>query len=558
MVSSRSPDIKTKDVFIHNSLMPLTKIHLHSNKSSELGANGSIKYVYIFSAIALFILLMACVNFMNLSTARSVNRAKEVGIRKVLGSLRKNLVTQFISEAMLTSLVALLLALVIAWLVIPYFNDLSEKKLQFELFFQPRIGLLLFLLVLFTGIIAGSYPAFYLSSFQPVQVLKNKLTKGFQKNLLRNGLVVFQFWISIILIIATTTIYRQLNFIQGQTLGFNRNQLLVIQKTGTLGSNAKALKEELLELPGVKQATMTGYLPISGQRTYAAIFTAPVPDLKKAISMGVWKVDEDYIPTLQMLLKSGRNFSAAFPSDSSSVIINEAAAKFLETNEPVNKNIYRIKENTTTMAAFRVIGVVKDFNFNSLRNEVTPLVLMLGKENNSIALKINTGDVKTLISSIRSKWNSFAGGQPFTYTFMDEEFSNLYKSEQRIGKVSWTFTLLAIFIAYLGLFGLIAFMLEQRRKEISIRRVLGSTAGEIVRLLSKDFLKLIVFSFLIASPIAWYFMHQWLQDFAYRTDISWWIFAIAGMVTLLVALIIISFQSIKAVLMNPVKSLRTE
>jgi putative ABC transport system permease protein len=558
MVSSRRPDIKTKDVFIHNSLMPLTKIHLRSNKSSELGANGSIEYVYIFSAIAFFILLMACVNFMNLSTARSVNRAKEVGIRKVFGSLRKNLITQFISEAMLTSFIALLLALVIAWLVIPYFNDLSEKKLQFELFFQPRVGLLLFLLVLFTGIIAGSYPAFYLSSFQPVNVLKNKLTKGFQKNVLRSGLVVFQFWISIILIIATTIIYRQLNFIQGQTLGFNRNQLLVIQKTGTLGSNAKALKEELLKLPGAKQATMTGYLPISGQRTYAAIFTAPVPDLKKAISMGVWKVDEDYIPTLQMSLKSGRNFSAAFPSDSNSVIINEAAAKFLETNEPVNKNIYRIKENTTTMEAFRVIGVVKDFNFNSLRNEVTPLVLMLGKENNSIALKINTGDVRTLIFSIRSKWNSFAGGQPFTYTFMDEEFSNLYKSEQRIGKVSWTFTMLAIFIAYLGLFGLIAFMSEQRRKEISIRRVLGSSVGEIVRLLSKDFLKLIVFSFLMASPIAWYFMHHWLQDFAYRTDISWWIFAIAGMVTLLVALIIISFQSIKAVLMNPVKSLRTE
>jgi putative ABC transport system permease protein len=559
MTSSQSSGTKTKDIFIHNSLMPLTKIHLYSNKSGELGTNQNIVYVYIFSGIAVFILLMACVNFMNLSTARSTHRAREVGIRKVLGSLRKNLIGQFLSEAMLTSFIALLLALVIAWLMLPYFNNLSGKKLQLELFFQPRMSMLLLGLMLFTGIMAGSYPAFYLSSFQPIKVLKNKLTNGLQRNWLRSGLVVFQFWISIVLIVATIVIYRQLVFIRDQRLGFNRNQVLVIQKTGALGNNANAFKEALLKLQGVKAATITGYLPVSGKRAYAAIFTSALPDLKKAVSMGAWKVDVDYIPTLQMSIRSGRNFSSDFPSDSNSVIINEAAAKFLETNDPVNKNIYRIKENTTnTMEALPIIGVVKNFNFNSLHDEITPLVLVLGKDNNSIALRINTANVTSLISSIKSKWNNFAARQPFTYTFMDEEFSNLYKSEQRIGKVSGTFSLLAIIIACLGLFGLTAFMSQQRKKEISIRKVLGSSVGEIVTLLSKDFLKLIFISFLIATPTAWYVMYNWLQDFAYRTEVRWWIFATAGIATVLIAFITVSFQAIKAAIRNPVKSLRTE
>jgi len=559
IVSSHSSDTKTKDILIHNSLMPLTKIHLYSNKSGELGTNQNIVYVYIFSGIAVFILLMACVNFMNLSTARSTNRAREVGIRKVLGSLRKNLISQFLSEAMLISFIALVLAVVITWLMLPYFNNLSEKKLQLELFFQPGMSLLLLILMLSTGVVAGSYPAFYLSSFQPIKVLKNKLTKGLQRSWLRSGLVVFQFWISIVLIVATIVIYRQLDFIRNQTLGFNRNQVVVIQKTGALGNNVNAFKEALLKLQAVKGVTMTGYLPVSGKRAYAAIYTSPLPDLKKAISMGAWKVDEEYIPTLQISLRNGRNFSPDFPSDSNSVIINEAAAKFLETSDPVNKNIYRIKENTTnTMEAFRIIGVVKNFNFNSLHEEITPLVLVLGKDNNSIALRINTANITSLISNIKSKWSNFASGQPFTYTFLDEEFSNLYKSEQRIGKISGTFSLLAIFIACLGLFGVTAFMSEQRKKEISIRKVLGSSVGEIVTLLSKDFLKLIFISFLIATPTAWYVMYNWLQDFAYRTDVRWWIFATTGIMTLLIALISMSFQAIKAAIANPVKNLRTE
>ncbi len=559
IVSSHSSDTKTKDILIHNSLMPLTKIHLYSNKSGELEINQNIVYVYIFSGIAVFILLMACVNFMNLSTARSTNRAREVGIRKVLGSLRKNLISQFLSEAMLISFIALVLAVVITWLMLPYFNNLSEKKLQLELFFQPGMSLLLLILMLSTGVVAGSYPAFYLSSFQPIKVLKNKLTKGLQRSWLRSGLVVFQFWISIVLIVATIVIYRQLDFIRNQTLGFNRNQVVVIQKTGALGNNVNAFKEALLKLQAVKGVTMTGYLPVSGKRAYAAIYTSPLPDLKKAISMGAWKVDEEYIPTLQISLRNGRNFSPDFPSDSNSVIINEAAAKFLETSDPVNKNIYRIKENTTnTMEAFRIIGVVKNFNFNSLHEEITPLVLVLGKDNNSIALRINTANITSLISNIKSKWSNFASGQPFTYTFLDEEFSNLYKSEQRIGKISGTFSLLAIFIACLGLFGVTAFMSEQRKKEISIRKVLGSSVGEIVTLLSKDFLKLIFISFLIATPTAWYVMYNWLQDFAYRTDVRWWIFATTGIMTLLIALISMSFQAIKAAIANPVKNLRTE
>ena len=559
MVSSHNSDKKMSDLIIHNSLMSVTKIHLHSNKASELGTNGNIIYVYIFSAIAVFILLMACVNFMNLSTASSANRAREVGIRKVLGSSRKNLISQFLAEAMLISFIAMVLSLLIVGLMLSYFNDLSGRQLKLESFLQPRIGLLLLFMVSFTGIIAGSYPAFYLSSFKPIKVLKNKLTKGFQRNWLRSALIVFQFWVSIILIVATIVIYRQLDFIRDRALGFNRNQILIIQKTGALGNNAKAFKEELLKLNGVKQATMTGYLPVAGKRTYAAIFTTPIPDLKNAISMGMWKVDADYIPTLQMSLKSGRNFFPESSSDSNSVIINETAAKLLGSNDQVNQSIYRVKENTAnTVEAYHIIGVAKNFNFNSLHEEITPLILVPGNENSSIALRINTSNVALLVSNIKSKWSSFATGQPFTYTFMDEEFSNLYKSEQHIGKVAGTFTFLAIFIACLGLFGLTAFMAEQRKKEISVRKILGSGVGEIVKLLSKDFLKLILISFLIASPTAWYIMYNWLQDFAYKISIGWWIFLIAGTIAILIALLTISFQAIKAALANPVKSLRTE
>jgi putative ABC transport system permease protein len=304
---------------------------------------------------------------------------------------------------------------------------------------------------------------------------------------------------------------------------------------------------------------MTGYLPVAGKRTYAAIFTTPIPDLKNAISMGMWKVDADYIPTLQMSLKSGRNFFPGSFSDSNSVIINETAAKLLGSNDPVNQSIYRVKENTSnTVEAYHIIGVAKNFNFNSLHEEITPLILVPGNENSSIALRINTANVASLVSNIKSKWSSFATGQPFTYTFMDEEFSNLYKSEQHIGKVAGTFTFLAIFIACLGLFGLTAFMAEQRKKEISVRKILGSGVGEIVKLLSKDFLKLILISFLIASPAAWYIMYNWLQDFAYKISIGWWIFLIAGAIAILIALLTVSFQAIKAAIANPVKSLRTE
>ena len=373
-------------------LMPLTDIHLHSNKTAELGANSSIEFVYIFSFIAILILLIACVNFMNLSTARSSNRAKEVGVRKVLGSLKKSLIAQFLTESILISFIALILAICIAWLLLPYFNQLSGKQLGTNVFSNPWLFPSLIVLMLVVGVIAGSYPAFFLSSFNPVEVLKGKFSKGFKSSWLRSGLVVFQFFISIALIVGTIVIYNQLKFIRSKDLGYNRNQVLVIKNTFPLGNNSKAFKDEILQMSGVQNATMTGYLPTSDWRSDSPLFPDATLDQKKALSAQIWPVDENYIPTLAMKMVKGRNFSKDFLTDSTGIIINESAAKLLSFTDPVNKTLYYMNNfnNGKDITAYHIVGVVKDFNFSSLREEVTPLALMYRQQNGSISFRINT------------------------------------------------------------------------------------------------------------------------------------------------------------------------
>lgn len=544
---------------IQYSLMPIRDIHLKSTMFPELGVNGNIQYVYIFSAIALFVLLIACVNFMNLSTARSANRAKEVGIRKVLGTDRRNLINQFLAESTLTSLIAMIVAIGIAALVLPLFNDIANKQLSLAFLLNWKVLLLLLLLPLVVGLLAGSYPAFFLSKFQPIVVLKGKLAKGAKGSSLRSALVVFQFFTSIVFIIGTIVVYRQLNFIQTTKIGFNKEQVLVVDDTYAM-KNPEAFKNEVRSLSGVKGASFAGYLPVSNSsRSDNAFSTSPAFTQESSISMQHWQIDYDYIPLLGMEILKGRNFSQSFGSDSSGIIINETTARIMGGGNPIGKKLYYAGDNTgKNITEYTVIGVVRNFNFESLRKNVGSLCFTLGKSTGATAFKVNTADLTNLVAQVEQKWRVMAPGLPFRYRFLDDSFDAMYRDEQRVGKVVLVFSLIAIVIACLGLFGLATYMAEQRTKEIGIRKVLGASVGGVIQLLSKDFVRLVFISFVIAVPVAWYVMSKWLNDFAYRINIAWWIFALAGGFALFIALVTVSAQAIRAALANPIKSLRSE
>jgi len=540
------------------SLTPLLHIHLRSDRFPELSTNGNIQYVYIFSAVAFFVLLIACINFMNLSTARSANRAKEVGVRKVLGTERKTLVAQFLIESTVTVIIALVLALGIAALVLPLFNDIAAKSLSITELISLRILPFLVLLPIVVGLLAGSYPAFFLSRFRPIEVLKGNVSAGFKKSGLRNALVVFQFAISIILIMGTIIVYSQLRYIQTKNLGFNKDQVLIINGTGALDNKVDAFKNEVLNMPGVKSGTLSGFLPVSNSsRNDNAFSNEAVMDSKNGLNMQGWRVDYDYIKTMGMEIVKGRSFSREFGSDSTAMIINETAAKFFNFKDPVGKKIYTY-DNDNKLISFNVIGVVKNFNFESLRQSIGPLCMVLGRSTGLASFKVNTTNIKGLIGEIENRWKSMAPGMPFSYRFLDESFDEMYRAEQRVGKVAITFAILAIIIACLGLFGLVTYAAEQRIKEIGIRKVLGASVRGIVQLLSKDFLLLVLIAFIIAAPVSWYFMRKWLEDFSYRVNIEWWVFVLAGSIALLIALVTICFQAVKAALANAVKNLRTE
>lgn len=541
------------------SLMPVTDIHLHSNRVAELGPNGSIQYVYIFSAVAIFILLIACVNFMNLSTARSVNRAKEVGIRKVLGTEKRSLISQFLTESTLMVFIGLVLAIFLVWLTIGYFNDLSAKNLVLSTLLKPGYLIFLLLLPLVVGGLAGIYPAFYLSSFQPISVLKGKMNKGFSKNYFRSTLVVFQFFTSIVLIVGTIVVFRQLNYIQNKKIGFNKDQVLVLNGTAALGNNVDPFRNEVTKISGVKASSFAGYLPVSNSsRSDNTFSTESVMTEKNGFNMQVWNVDYDYIPTLGMEIIEGRNFSSAYGSDSSAVIINEATAKTIGYDDPIGKKVYSSDGAGNNSVEYTIIGVVKNFNYESLRQNIGPLCFRLGYNKWAAAFKVSTTDIKGLLANIESKWKTMATGLPFSYQFLDEAFDSMYRAEQRVGTVALAFAVLAILIACLGLFGLATYMAEQRTKEIGVRKVLGASVPDIVTMISKDFAKLVLIAAVIAFPVAWFAMDKWLQDFAYRVNIGWWVFLVAGVIALFIALITVGIQAVKAAIANPVKSLRTE
>ena len=542
------------------SLIPLLKIHLYSDLFPELGVNGDIKYVYIFSGVAILILLLACINFINLSTARSMKRSREVGIRKVLGTTKAKLIMQFLSESALTVIIALIIAIVIAWQVLPMFNDLSAKSLTPSMLFSNKMLLIMISLPFVVSLLAGSYPSLFLSSFNPVTVLKGKANAGSHKSSLRSGLVIFQFFASIFLIVATITVYRQLDYIQKRKIGFNKEQVLVVDGTGVLRTGTESFKNEVKNMRGVINGTYSGFLPVSASarsdNTYSkeAVLTS-----SSILNMQSWRVDEDYIPTLGMEIKSGRNFSRQFGTDSSAIIINESTASLLGYSDPIGKKMYALVDNQTNeMRGYQIIGVVKNFNYESLRQRIGPLCFVLGNSSWSMSFRVKPENAEALIGQIGNKWKSLSTGTPFSYHFLDESFNNMYRAEQQVGRVAIAFAVLAVIIACLGLFGLTTYMAEQRTKEIGVRKVLGATVNNIVMMLSKDFLVLIVIATLVAFPFAWWAMNKWLEDFEYRVVVGWWIFAISGLLAILVALCTISFQAIKAALSNPVKSLRTE
>jgi len=540
------------------SLFPMTDIHLRSSRGAELSANGNIQYIYIFSAVALFILLLACINFMNLTTARSSGRSKEVGIRKVLGTEKKSLILQFLTESTLISILALIIGLLFVKISLGWFNDMSGKEMIMSALLTPSFLVFLLLFPFIIGAFAGMYPAFYMSSFQPIAVLKGRLSSSHKTNALRNFLVVFQFTTSIILIVGTIVIYKQLNHIQSSELGFNKEHVLVVNNTGLPQETRQSLKDEIVQLTDVQSASFGQYLPVSNSsRNNTSFSTEAVMTEANAISMQFWRTDYEYLENMNMEMLEGRFFSREFGSDSTAIIINETTVKLTGLDDPVGKNMYG-SDGNGNISTYHIIGIIKNFNFESLKQNVGALSMVLGNNSSRSAYRFNTNDVTGLVDIIQDKYKAVAPGMPFDYSFLDESFDNMYRQEQRVGSVAITFAILAIIIACLGLLGLATYIAEQRTKEIGVRKVLGASVSNIVRMLSKDFVKLVVIAFIIATPIAWWFMDKWLQDFAYRIELNWWIFTVVGLLALAVALITLSFQAIRAAVSNPVNSLRTE
>ena len=551
-------DLKVLGVSHHLFMQPVKDIYLHSDLDNEIAPNGNITYLYILGSIALFVLIIACINFMNLSTARSGKRAKEVGVRKAIGAEKRSLVLQFIGESVTMSLLALILALILITLLLPAFNNITQKNLQ--LFDRKDMLVWIILLTIATGIVSGLYPAFYLSSFKSVTVLKGKLINHFSTNVIRKGLVVFQFTISICLVLGAIVIVRQLHYMENQQLGFNKNQQLIIplQNQDAI-KNYASLKYELLKNPSVKNVTSGSTYP-GITNVEDILFYGEGKTVHDVVDVRLANVENNYIETLGLKIIEGRSFSKEFTADSNSIVINEAALKQLgyDVKSAVGRIVnFDFKGTHSTM---RIVGVVKNFNYESLYNEVKPFAFnkFFGNPNSYVIANVSVNDYTLVLKEIGQSWSKINPGIPFDYSFLDQDFARNYEKDKRASSIVSYFTIIAILIACLGLFGLAAFSAEQRTREIGIRKVLGASVPNVTALLSGDFMKLVFIAILIASPLAWFVMNKWLEAFAFKITISWWMFALAGTVAILIALITVSFVAIKAAVANPVKSLRTE
>ena len=537
-------------------MQPLTDIHLNSHLDYELEPNSDIKYIYIFSIIALFLLLIACINFMNLSTARSAIRSKEVGIRKVLGSNKSQLIKQFLAESVLMTAIAVVAAIALVEIFLPAFNSLAGKDLTTSYFSNFYVIPVLIAVTLVVGLIAGSYPAFFLSSFKPVTVLKGKLN-GVSGSWLRSGLVVFQFAISIILFIGTFIIYGQLKYVQEKNLGFDREHVLVLTRAWALEKHNNTFKTELAGNTHIISSSFSDNLPgrIFGQ----TVFKPEGSDSPQQYVLAIMSTDDDFAKTLKLQLADGRYFSPDYPSDSLAIILNETAVKLMGIKDPVGKRLILPGRTPENNVPYNIVGVLKDFNFESLHQKIRPLAIVLNRGLTSyLPIRIKAADVAGSVSFIKSEWKKFVPDKPFEYFFLNDDFNKLYQSEQKTGEIFTVFSVMAIFIACLGLFGLAAFTAERRTKEIGIRKVLGASIAGIVILLSKEFTKWVLIANLIAWPLAYYFMNSWLENFAYRITPGPAIFLYSAVIALFIALVTVSFQAVKVAVANPVNALRSE
>ena len=546
-------------------LQPLRDIHLRSHLEAELGNNGDIKVVYIFISIAIFILVIASINFMNLATARSADRAREVGVRKVMGSDKQQLIKQFLSESLVISFISLVLALAVVTLTLPFFNQLFNNNIKLDLLEGPFVLPAILSFTVLVGLLAGIYPAFVLSSFNPVNVLKGKLIHSSKGSWLRNGLVTFQFFISIVLIAGILVIYQQMEYLRNKNLGYDKDHVMIIDRSVALGENWQAFGKEILNLPGVKKVGHANTMPGSPSSFFFGIQFQP-KGVQDVLTTKGFIVDDHFMDVMDLELVQGRAFSPD-TEDSLSIILNQSAVKTLGIDNPVGAQL--VTKGNNPFAApdaevvYTIVGVVKDFNFQSLRDEISPLAIMNpGRENpinfGSIAVKISPENINQTINAIENKWSSIAENEPFRYSFLDEDLLANYRAEQNSSKLLTIFTGLAILIACIGLFGLAAFISQQRTKEIGVRKVLGASVFGVVVLLSKDFTKLVLVAFIVSIPVAWYFIDQWLQNFAYSVNISFWVFIIAGLIALIIALLTVSYQALKTAILNPVNSLKSE
>ena len=544
--------IPEKDLKVAFQLQSLTNIHLHSSFQVDLPGHGNVQYVNIFFVVALFILVVACINFMNLSTARSARRAKEVGLRKVVGAGRKQLIGQFLGESLLISFLALLIAIGLVWLLLPAFNGLAGKKLTVHFLDGKLIGILLGI-ALATGLISGSYPALFLSGFQPVKVLKGNMKSMGGNLIFRNGLVVVQFVVSIVLLAGTAVVYRQLNFIKNMNLGFEKSNLLYLPMAGEMWNKQQAFKAELKQNPLTANFTIASDLPANlNSGTVNVVWEGKDP--KSQIVFPTLFVDEGFFSVFQMKMLNGRSFSTEFKGDTNNYVLNEKAVKAMgmKVSNAVGKPLTLWGNKGT------IIGVVKDFNYKPIQQPIEPMIIGLNRWGGVAVVRTQPGNTESTIKALEKISTNLNPAYPFSYGFLDQDLSNQYKGEQRMGSLFNVFAILAIFISCMGLYGLSAFMAEQRTKEIGVRKVLGASIFNVVYLLSTGFTRLILIAVVIAVPVAWFAINSWLKSFAYRVSADWIIFLTASLAALAIAWITVSYESIKAAVANPVKSLRTE
>jgi putative ABC transport system permease protein len=537
---------------VNLGLQSYNETYLHGNFTGDKIDGGRIDYVNLFSIVAVFILLIACINFMNLSTARSVKRAREIGVRKVIGAVRSVLIKQFIGESMLVTVIAVAFSLVLLMLLLPVFNQVTQKEIDLP-FGEPAFWTRLLVITLTTGLVSGIYPALFLSSFNPVKVLKGTFRIGSGVALFRKGLVVFQFVLSIVLIISTIIISKQVNFIQAKNLGYDRENLIYMPLDGNLNTGYDILKNEALKQPGIQSITRISQTPTNIENGTSGVdWIGKNPNDKIQFTQA--SVGYDFVKTMKLKLLAGRDYSKDFITDSTGYLINEAALARIGYKDPVGKPLTFWRKKGT------IIGVIKDFHFNSLHEQIKPLVIRLGEKDQygSALIRTQPGQTKQALANLENICKQLNPSFPFNYTFSDEEYQNLYQNEQVIGKLSNAFAFLAIFISCLGLLGLAMFTTEQRFKEIGIRKVLGASVGTLFATLSKEFILLVIIALLIASPLAYWGMTKWLTNYQYKTELSWWIFVLSAVIALFITLVTVSFQTLKASMINPIKSLRSE